>query len=158
MRPCLIAGWGGLLLAVAGCQQPSPQSEPMAVTPRASEPRPPITLDALEPDGEVELAQAVERPARAEPATSADRSAPPPPVPEPEQPPPGDPVVDERLSPTTGDVPDTYVVETGDTLIKIARKLYNDESRWRDIYAANRHQLAQPGLIRVGMRLELPPP
>jgi nucleoid-associated protein YgaU len=148
MRSCLIAVCGGVLLVVAGCQQPGSQPEPLAATPRTSEPRPPITLDALEPDGKVELAGAVERPARAAP----------PPVSEPDQPPPGDVPVDERLSPTTGDVPVTYVVEAGDTLIKIARKVYNNESRWRDIYAANRHQLAQPGLIRVGMRLELPPP
>ena len=50
---------------------------------------------------------------------------------------------------------ETYVVQRGDTLQRIARKLYGDARRWRDIAAAN------PGLkkgrIAPGAVLKLPP-
>ena len=50
---------------------------------------------------------------------------------------------------------ETYVVQRGDTLQRIARKLYGDAKRWRDIAAAN------PGLkkgrLTPGALLTIPP-
>ncbi len=60
---------------------------------------------------------------------------------------------DEPLAPAGGK---TYVVRKGDTLYGLARKFYNDQSRWRDIYNANRDRLSSPNQLRVGMRLVIP--
>jgi len=51
----------------------------------------------------------------------------------------------------------TYVVEEGDTLIKIARNVLNDSTRWREIFELNRTQLDSADVIRPGMVLRLPP-
>lgn len=60
---------------------------------------------------------------------------------------------------TTGALPadrGTYVVEKGDTLSSIARDTLGDESRWREIHELNKSELANPDILRVGMRLRLP--
>ena len=48
----------------------------------------------------------------------------------------------------------TYVIQKGDTYISIARRLYGDPSRWRDIQAMN------PGLdptkLPIGQVIKLP--
>jgi nucleoid-associated protein YgaU len=51
----------------------------------------------------------------------------------------------------------TYVVGPGDSLIKIARNVLNDESRWEEIYELNRDQLESPDMLYVGTELRLPP-
>jgi len=48
-----------------------------------------------------------------------------------------------------------YVVQTGDTLERIARKLFNDGRRWRDIYEWNRDQLSDPGRLKLGQSLRI---
>lgn len=50
----------------------------------------------------------------------------------------------------------THVVARGDTLYKLARMYYNDQSKWRVIYEANRSQLSSPNQIRVGQQLVIP--
>jgi nucleoid-associated protein YgaU len=50
----------------------------------------------------------------------------------------------------------SHTVQKGDTLYKIARSYYNDQSRWKDIYAANRAEIGDPNQIRVGQRLSIP--
>ncbi len=60
---------------------------------------------------------------------------------------------DQPLAPVGGK---TYVVRKGDTLYGLARRFYHDQSRWRDIYNANRAQLASPNQLRVGMKLVIP--
>ena len=51
----------------------------------------------------------------------------------------------------------TYVVEAGDSLSKIAKDLYGDASRWPEIFEANKDQIADPNVIRVGQKLRIPP-
>ena len=51
----------------------------------------------------------------------------------------------------------TYVVESGDSLIRIARNVLKDAERWREIYELNRDKLKSPDQIRIGMVLKLPP-
>ncbi len=48
-----------------------------------------------------------------------------------------------------------YIVQAGDTLEKIARKLFNDRTKWREIYDWNRDQLAEPGRLRAGQVLKV---
>ena len=50
----------------------------------------------------------------------------------------------------------TYRVQRGDSLRAIARKVYQDEDRWRDIYEANRGILSDPHQIHPGMTIHLP--
>ncbi len=49
-----------------------------------------------------------------------------------------------------------YVVQPGETLRAIARKVYGRESMYRAILRANRDKLGSPGDIHPGMRLVLP--
>jgi nucleoid-associated protein YgaU len=46
-------------------------------------------------------------------------------------------------------------VEAGDTLSKIARKYYGDASLYPQIFEANRDQLKNPDLIKVGQKLRI---
>jgi nucleoid-associated protein YgaU len=49
-----------------------------------------------------------------------------------------------------------YVVKSGDTLSKIAKELYGDGNRWREIFEANKDQIENPNLIRPGWELFIP--
>ena len=51
-----------------------------------------------------------------------------------------------------------YLVKAGDNLTKIARRFYNDDSRWEDIYNANKDQIPDRSTIRPGLLLKIPPP
>lgn len=50
----------------------------------------------------------------------------------------------------------SYVVQPGDNLWKIARKLYGRGWRWRTIYEANTDTLPDPGQLHVGQVLVIP--
>jgi len=50
----------------------------------------------------------------------------------------------------------TYTVVSGDTLSKIAKKFFGNANRWHEIYDANRDQISNPDLIRVGQVLKIP--
>ncbi|MFH1746473.1 MAG: LysM domain-containing protein [Planctomycetota bacterium] len=76
---------------------------------------------------------------RSEPAFRADRRA--------------EAVSDEFLTPTGGQ---TYTVRKGDTLYALARRFYSNQSKWKDIWNANRTQLSNPDELRVGMELVIP--
>ena len=52
--------------------------------------------------------------------------------------------------------PQTYTVARGDSLSKIAKTVYGDANRWRDIFEANRDQIDNPDLIHPGQVLKLP--
>ena len=49
-----------------------------------------------------------------------------------------------------------HTVAKGDTLYKLARMYYGDQARWKDVYAANRTEVSNPNMIRVGQRLVIP--
>lgn len=50
----------------------------------------------------------------------------------------------------------TYVVQPGDTLAKIARKVYKSEARWGDIEDANRNNVENPKNLQPGQVLIIP--
>jgi nucleoid-associated protein YgaU len=50
----------------------------------------------------------------------------------------------------------TYTVAKGDSLSKIAKHIYGNANRWRQIFDANRDQLSDPDLIKPGQVLKLP--
>lgn len=49
----------------------------------------------------------------------------------------------------------TYVVEAGDSLSKIARRFYGDGNQWPRIHQAN-PQIKNPDLIHPGQQLTIP--
>jgi len=52
--------------------------------------------------------------------------------------------------------PEIYVVVAGDSLSKIAKRIYGDAKQWNRIFEANRDQLKNPDLIRPGQKLRIP--
>nr|HPK73125.1 LysM peptidoglycan-binding domain-containing protein [Vicinamibacterales bacterium] len=54
-------------------------------------------------------------------------------------------------------VPDTmYTVVAGDSLSKIAKRYYGDANQYMKIFEANKDQLKDPNLIKVGQTLRIP--
>lgn len=50
----------------------------------------------------------------------------------------------------------SYTVQRGDTLYKLARQFYGDQARWRDIYNANSGQIPNPNQLPAGITLIIP--
>jgi nucleoid-associated protein YgaU len=50
----------------------------------------------------------------------------------------------------------TYTVQSGDTLSKIAQKYYGDAALYSKIFEANRDQLKDPNRIFPGQKLKIP--
>ena len=50
----------------------------------------------------------------------------------------------------------TYTVERGDTLSKIAQQVYGSANQYMRIFEANRDQLSDPDKIQVGQTLKIP--
>lgn len=49
-----------------------------------------------------------------------------------------------------------HIVARGDTLYNLAQRYYSNQSRWRDIYAANRHQMSNENDLKIGTQLIIP--
>jgi nucleoid-associated protein YgaU len=50
----------------------------------------------------------------------------------------------------------TYTVVAGDSLSKIAKKLYGNANAWNTIFQANKDKISSPDLIRPGQVLRIP--
>jgi nucleoid-associated protein YgaU len=50
----------------------------------------------------------------------------------------------------------TYTVVAGDSLSKIAKKIYGDGKRWKEIFEANKDKIKNPDLIHPGQVLKIP--
>jgi nucleoid-associated protein YgaU len=51
-----------------------------------------------------------------------------------------------------------YVVQSGDTLVSIARAYYGDPALWEIVFSANKAAIGDnPNRLKVGMRLSIPP-
>jgi nucleoid-associated protein YgaU len=50
-----------------------------------------------------------------------------------------------------------YTVQPGDSLSKIAKKIYGEADRWKEIWEANRAKIPNPDLIHPGLELQIPP-
>ena len=50
----------------------------------------------------------------------------------------------------------TYTVAAGDSLSKIAKKVYGDAKKWQKIFEANKDQIKNPDLIHPGQVLKIP--
>lgn len=66
---------------------------------------------------------------------------------------------DEPLNPSSGYSSgggNIHTVAKGDTLYSLARRYYRSDSRWRDIYNANRNKINNPNTLPLGTRLVIP--
>ena len=59
-------------------------------------------------------------------------------------------------APTVDAPAQTYTVNKGDTLSKIAKEFYGSANRWHEIFDANRDQISNPDLIKPGQVLKIP--
>ena len=50
----------------------------------------------------------------------------------------------------------THVVQKGDTFYKLARQYYNDQSKWKDIWEANKTRVPDKNKLEVGTKLIIP--
>lgn len=57
---------------------------------------------------------------------------------------------------STASAAQTYTVNKGDTLSKIAKEFYGSANRWHEIFDANRDQISNPDLIQPGQVLKIP--
>jgi len=64
----------------------------------------------------------------------------------------------KKPSEATPSVPETYVVQEGDTLYRIAKRFYGRLSAWKRIRDANKEQISSDGRVRVGDTLRMPRP
>jgi nucleoid-associated protein YgaU len=68
--------------------------------------------------------------------------------------------INASLSDITADINVTpggsYVVQSGDSLSKIAKRFYGDANFYPKIFEANRDHLSDPDKIKVGQTLKLP--
>ncbi len=53
---------------------------------------------------------------------------------------------------------ESYSVQGGDTLMKIAFEVYGDLYRWREIYEANRDKIGNPNAVPTGTELKIEKP
>lgn len=56
----------------------------------------------------------------------------------------------------TRKIPSTYEFKPGDSLRKVAKVLFDDENKWREIYDLNRDVIPHPTLVAPGTVLQLP--
>jgi nucleoid-associated protein YgaU len=64
--------------------------------------------------------------------------------------------VESGVASTAPTAAQTYTVNKGDTLSKIAKEFYGSANRWHEIYDANRDQISNPDLIKPGQVLKIP--
>jgi nucleoid-associated protein YgaU len=51
-----------------------------------------------------------------------------------------------------------HIVESGESLSKIAKQYYKDANSYMKIFEANKDQLTNPDMIKVGQKLKIPKP
>jgi len=65
--------------------------------------------------------------------------------------------VQSEVASTAPDAPaETYTVQSGDNLSKIAKHFYGNANAWQQIFDANRDQLSNPDRIKPGQVLKIP--
>jgi LysM repeat protein len=62
---------------------------------------------------------------------------------------------EQQAGPSSGG--QTYTVQSGDTLSKIAKQFYGDANAYMNIFNANRDKLNDPNKISPGQQLVIPP-
>ncbi|MCZ6558533.1 MAG: LysM peptidoglycan-binding domain-containing protein [SAR324 cluster bacterium] len=132
-------------LSPAPIEPPAPP-----VTSETAAPQPEVTQPETPAPSEPEVTQP-EAPAATEPEitqpappAASETAAPQPEVTQPETPEPGMPGGEHNL-------------ERGESLWDLAEKFYQDPLLWTNIYRVNRDRISDPDLVRIGMKIVVPP-
>jgi len=129
----------GLVLFLGACSsEQTKESEPTEA--------PPAATDAVPP------------PPSGGPEVAAGSPAPPP---APEAPPSNSSAATSQSSPMghAGEMsPDSYTVQKGDTLMKIAFEIYGEVSKWRSVYETNKGVIKDPNSVPAGVNLKVMKP
>ena len=64
--------------------------------------------------------------------------------------------VEAQISVRNEEIYGIYTVQPGDTLSKLSKATLGDAMKYMDIFNANRDQLDNPDMIKVGQKLKLP--
>ena len=59
-------------------------------------------------------------------------------------------------SPYNVQSPSTYIVQEGDTLVRIAKNLLGDQNLWMQIFELNKDLIKSPERLQIGQELEIP--
>ena len=153
----------------AAAQQPAPAAQAQQPVPAAQAQQPVPAAEVQQPVPAAEVQQPVPAAEVQQPVPAAEAQQPVPtaevqqPVPaaEVQQPVPAAEVQQpiptaEVQQPAPSYQGNTYTVEKGDCLIKIAKELYGDAKMWKDIYELNKGLIKDPNLIYPNMQLMLP--
>jgi nucleoid-associated protein YgaU len=62
----------------------------------------------------------------------------------------------QAATPESREAPRTYEVRSGDSLSKIAKRVYGNANKWRQIFEANTDTLKDPDKIYPGQVLVIP--
>ncbi|MEM1445976.1 MAG: LysM peptidoglycan-binding domain-containing protein [Planctomycetota bacterium] len=62
----------------------------------------------------------------------------------------------EASGPPARPAAQTYTVQSGDNLSRIAEKMLGSRDRWQELYDANRDRLDTPDRVKVGQKLRIP--
>lgn len=64
--------------------------------------------------------------------------------------------VQSGASTTASEASETYEVKPGDSLSKIAKRVYGNASQWKRIFEANQDVIKDPDKIFPGQKLKIP--
>lgn len=64
--------------------------------------------------------------------------------------------IEAQISVRNEEIYGIYTVQPGDTLSKLSKATLGDPMKYMDIFNANRDQLDNPDMIKVGQKLKLP--
>jgi nucleoid-associated protein YgaU len=63
--------------------------------------------------------------------------------------------VTPRAAPAKPKPPQTYTIQKGDNLSRIAERFLGDKDRWRELHSLNRGIIDDPNNLKVGMVIKL---
>ena len=66
------------------------------------------------------------------------------------------PFAKKEKKPQKREIPDTYTVEEGDTLMGISARFYGTNRKWREIREANKTIISPDGRVKTGQVIKLP--
>ena len=50
----------------------------------------------------------------------------------------------------------THKIKANESLFKLAKRYYNDGSKWTEIYQANKNEMKDPNSLKIGQKLHIP--
>lgn len=74
----------------------------------------------------------------------------------PQAPSPGPAATNAKAEKPAAAAPRDYVIQSGDSLSRIARQFYGNSNDWQKIYQANKDKIKDPNVIHPGQKIIIP--